>query len=166
MAARVLLVTDGSADATALARWLLPQLQNVSTLDARSAQEVAQLVEAQRSERPHQRIVVVAEGVDVEPSKGLSAAAALTIVRKWLGPLLPFERRTGGASKLAELIRASAAGSEESCATILRQPGRTAIARGLRPAICRNADVTRSRKSASRVARPMPWRCWPGSRRC
>jgi hypothetical protein len=88
------MVTDGSPEAMATARWLERHGVKAAIVEARGAADVGRVVDAKRNERPKRRVVSLSQapaGADV------SASDALALIRSWTADLAPIRVRTAGA---------------------------------------------------------------------
>ncbi len=128
---RVVLVTDGSAPAFALASWLSGRLGRASIVEARGAGDVARVVEARAGAGQPERVVAVA-GAPVDAD--VHAEAALETAKDWLAPHAPFDVRSFGPRYLEErrLSRAPGAESLDELLARLAVPRRVKLARPAR----------------------------------
>lgn len=112
MSARIALVTDGSAAASALAEWLgarAPISEWIESLGPVAARDTAQL---RLRAKPAARVVLLAEG---QCAQALSAERALRAVRRWTAELAPIAVRADGPAIIEQHVRE---GAEESRALI------------------------------------------------
>jgi hypothetical protein len=101
-------VTDGSAAAAALAKWLGGS--GMLRIEARSGADVARIVAARSAAGMTERTVAVSDRA--VPDADFSADAALAIVRGWLADLPPIEIRTRGDQHIRARLQEERPGAE------------------------------------------------------
>lgn len=131
----VAIVTDGSPESAALARWLADRGAPIVIVDALGPGDASVIAEARR--RAGDRVIVVHD----DRASDVPAEDALAATRAWLGELGPFERRVRGAPIIEERLTARAPGFTEierllrrlAPSTRITKPEKTPNARRARP---------------------------------
>lgn len=101
------IVTDGSAEADALAQWLVEHGTAAVVVSALDAVDARVIADARR--RVGQRVVVLHD----DEKSDIAALTALEVVRDWLAELGPFERRMRGAKLVDERVGSAREGHME-----------------------------------------------------
>jgi hypothetical protein len=102
MKRNVVLVSDGTPEAAALAAWIAAQSPAAERVSAIDAHDAARLVALRKRARRPERIVSLVS--PAPPESDIDGAEALEAVRGWLGDLGPFERRTRGPTRIADAL--------------------------------------------------------------
>lgn len=124
---RTALVTDGSATAFALAAWLAARVPECRIIEARGASDVATVLAARKAAKLGERSVAL---LPDETSADLDGAAALALVRGWLGSSAPIEVRALGPARIDE----HRARDPRACEPLDELLGRLALPSRRRPA--------------------------------
>src|SRR5690606_24940236 len=108
LAAKITAITDGSAPAMAVARWLKERGARATVLEARSPEDVVRIIRARQMNRTAERLVALSEIAD---GADLDGGPALRVAIGWLSHLPPIEQR--GATLLLETQRRAEAKGHE-----------------------------------------------------
>lgn len=107
MAAPLVAITDGTAPARAISRWLVHRGVELQVIEARSSTDAARLIAIRRRAGENERLLALTAGdADVD----IDGAGAVALAAAWLSELTPIEQR----SAVAEIDTRFLAGSDES----------------------------------------------------
>ena len=109
MTSTVTLLTDGSAEARAMASWLAGKIEHARIYEARSTADVSRVLAARRASGRGERIVVLSDRWSGQDAIG--GSEAMLSVTNWLSDLAPIDARAFGAERISERFQESAPGS-------------------------------------------------------
>lgn len=131
MAAPLTALSDGSAAAIAIVRWLRSHDVHAKLFEGRSPGDVGRLVRARSGQRSNERLVVLTPSTD-DIEIDIDGSEALRVASRWLKGLAPIERRA--ATDRIESQRLAHAEGYEAFNELLRlcKAGDLRIERGKR----------------------------------